>query len=359
MLQRAKIKVLGSAVRMNALGSATRMASTFGGGYTGTGHLKNFNTPKKVLVTGAGGQIGTELVLHLKGIFGPENVIASDVKMMPSVARGGPFTYVDVTDYDMLARVVLEYDIDIIVHLAALLSAVGEKNPKLAIAVNNKGLENCLELAAMNKLQIYCPSSIAAFGHSSPKDHTPDLCVMRPTTIYGITKVYTELLGEYYHLKYGVDFRSIRYPGIISWKALPGGGTTDYAVEIYFQALKEKKYTCFLKDDTMMPMLYMPDTLKATSDLILADNARLTQRTYNVTGMSFSPADVVVEIQKHIPEFEIEYKPDFRQIIAESWPRTVDDSKARQDWGWKEEYNLASMSEDMLSNIPRAYGKQT
>jgi len=178
---------------------------------------------------------------------------------------------------------------------------------------------------------------------------------MRPTTVYGITKVYAELLGEYYHVKYGVDFRSLRYPGIISWKALPGGGTTDYAVEIYFEAVKSKKYTCFLKDDNMMPMLYMPDTLKATSDFILADNAKLTQRTYNVTGMSFTPAEVAAEIQKHIPEFEIEYKPDFRQDIAESWPRSIDDSQARLDWGWENQYNLASMSEDMINNITKMH----
>jgi len=335
----------------SAYSSQKAAASVAGGGYTGTGHVKSDNTPKKVLVTGAGGQIGTELTHHLKGIFGTNNVIASDVKMMPSIARGGNFSYVDVTDYDMLARVVLEYDVDIIVHLAALLSAVGEKNTKLAINVNNKGLENCLELAAMNGLQIYCPSSIAAFGPSSPKDATPDLCVMRPTTIYGITKVYAELLGEYYHQKYGVDFRSLRYPGIISWKALPGGGTTDYAVEIYFEALKRKKYKCFLKDDTMMPMMYMPDTLKATSDLILADNEKLTQRTYNVTGMSFTPAEIAAEIRKHIPDFEIEYEPDFRQSIAETWPRSIDDSRARQDWGWNNMYDLGSMSKDMINNI--------
>jgi len=350
------LKKAASQIRANLRGFSTPSRRTlYGGGYTGTGHLKSGLTPKRVLVTGAAGQIGTELTIHLKTIFGNENVIASDVKMMPHLSRGGTFTYVDATDYDMLARVVLEYDIDIIVHLAALLSAVGEKNPKLAISVNNKGLENCLELAAMNNLQIYCPSSIAAFGPSSPKDLTPDLCIMRPTTIYGITKVYGELLGEYYHEKYGVDFRSLRYPGIISWKALPGGGTTDYAVEIYFQALKDKKYTCFLKEDTMMPMLYMPDTLKATSDLILADNKKLTQRTYNVTGMSFTPTEVAEEIRKYIPEFEIEYKPDFRQQIAESWPRTIDDTQARADWGWKEQFDLASMSEDMIRNISKMH----
>jgi len=333
--------------------STSSRRSIYGGGYTGTGHLKSGLTPKKVLVTGAAGQIGTELTMHLKTIFGNENVIASDVKMMPHNSKGGPFTYVDATDYDMLARVVLEYDIDIIVHLAALLSAVGEKNPKLAITVNNKGLENCLELAATNQLQIYCPSSIAGFGPSSPKDGTPDLCVMRPNTIYGITKVYSELLGEYYHTKYGVDFRSLRYPGIISWKRMPIGGTTDYASEIYVHALRDKKYTCFLKEDTKMPMLYMPDTLKATSDLILADNSKLTQRTYNVTGMSFTPAEIAEEIRTHIPDFEIVYKPDFRQQIAESWPRSIDDSSAREDWAWKEQYDLASMSEDMIRNISK------
>jgi len=347
--------MLGRGSRILVSKNQKAAMDALGGAYIGSEHTKSKNTLKKVLVTGAGGQIGTELTQHFREIFGNNNVIASDVKMVPSVARSGEFAYVDVTDYNMLARVVLEYNIEIIVHLAALLSAVGEKNSKLAITVNNKGLENCLELAAANGLQIYCPSSIAAFGPSSPKDLTPDLCVMRPTTIYGITKVYAELLGEYYHIKYGVDFRSLRYPGIVSWKALPGGGTTDYAVEIYFEALKSKKYTCFLKDDTMLPMLYMPDTLKATSDLILADNAKLTQRTYNVTGMSFTPAEIAAEIRNHIPDFQIDYKPDFRQSIAESWPRSIDDSKARLDWGWNNQYDLASMSEDMIINISKTH----
>jgi len=329
----------------------------YGAENSGVGHLRADLTPKRVLITGAAGQIGTELTAHLKSIFGNGNVVASDIKLMPS-RGGGHFTYLDATNYDMLARVVYEWDIDIIVHLSALLSAVGEKNPLLSISVNNKSLENCLELAKLANLQLYHPSSIAAFGPSSPKEFTPNLCVMRPGTIYGITKVYGELLGEYYHKRYGVDFRSLRYPGIVSWKTLPGGGTTDYASEIFYEALREKKYSCFLKEDTMMPMMYMPDTLKATSDLILADNSKLTQRTYNVSGMSFTPADVVAEIRKHMPDFEIEYKPDFRQDIADSWPKTIDDNLAREDWGWQEEYSLSSMAEDMLANIAKKeFGK--
>lgn len=333
-----------------------RHQTDFGGGYTGTGHIQVKNKKKRVLITGAGGQIGGELAAKLRGIFGDQNVISSDVKMMSDGNRDHPFCYADVTDYDILARVVLENQVDIIVHLAALLSAVGERNPKLAYTVNNKGLENCLELARSNKLQIYSPSSIAAFGPSSPKDMTPDECVMRPTTIYGVSKVYGELLGEYYHRKFGVDFRALRYPGIISWKALPGGGTTDYAVEIYFEALKKGRYTCFLTEDTMMPMMYMPDTLKATADFITADNSKLTQRVYNVTGMSFTPAEVVAEIRKSIPNFQVEYQPDFRQQIAETWPRSIDDTKAREDWGWKQEFDLASMSRDMLYNIEHTLG---
>jgi len=301
-------------------------------------------------VTGAAGQIGSELVSYFRDIFGVENVIASDVKMVPFMGDG-PFVYADVTNYDMLARVVLESGVDTIVHLAALLSAVAERNAKLAIAVNNKGLEHCLELARNNKLSIYCPSSIAVFGDSTPKDETPDLTIMRPNTIYGITKVYNELLGEYYHRNYGVDFRSLRYPGIISNQTMPGGGTTDYAVEIYYEAIKCAKYKCFLEKDTTMPMLYMPDCLRATTELIMADNKCLTQRTYNITGMSFSPEEVADEIRKEIPEFEIEYAPDFRQQIAATWPRTIDDSKATQDWGWKPEFDLHNMSLHMLSTL--------
>lgn len=259
--------------------------------------------------------------------------------------------YCDVQQYDTLARVVLEYRINCVIHLASLLSAVGEQNPQLAIRINTRGTENVLEIARLNNLKVFIPSSIAAFGSSSPKDETPNDCVMRPGTIYGVTKVYTELLGEYYHQKYGVDFRSLRFPGIISSEVPPGGGTTDYAVAIYYEALKHGKYTCFLKEDQVLPMMYMPDCLRSVSQLLQAPNEALTSRTYNITGMSFTPRDLAKAIQKRIPAFEMRYEPDFRQKIAESWPRTIDDSCARKDWGWKEDFDIDQMTDSMLLRL--------
>lgn len=208
-----------------------------------------------------------------------------------------------------------------------------------------------LEVARLNNLKVFIPSSIAAFGPSSPKDNTPNECIMRPTTIYGVTKVHTELLGEYYHKKYGVDFRSLRFPGIISSEVPPGGGTTDYAVAIYYEALKHGRYTCFLKDDQSLPMMYMPDCLRSISDLLNAPDKNLTRRSYNITGMSFTPRDLAEAIQKRIRNFEMKCEPDFRQQIAESWPRTIDDAAARQDWGWKEDYDIEAMTDHMLTRL--------
>lgn len=310
--------------------------------------------PRKVLVTGSTGQIGCELVPFLRQRYGDvESVIASDIKVAPSELEGGPFTYLDVTDANAIHKIVVDNKVDTIVHLASLLSAVGEKNPQLAMKVNSRGSENVLEVAAAHDLRVFIPSTIAVFGPTTPRDNTPDLTVLRPTTMYGTTKVYMELLGEYYFHKYGLDFRSLRYPGIISHKSLPGGGTTDYAVEIFYEAIRNNSYNCFLGPDTMLPMMMMDDCIKATVQMIEAPSESLKQRTYNLTGVSFTPKELAEMIRKFRPNFEISYSPDFRQKIADTWPRIVDDSNARKDWGWSHEFDLESITRVMLSELEK------
>lgn len=315
---------------------------------------------KKILVIGCSGQIGSELTLELRRIFGNSNVIATDIKDAPkAILESGPFEILDILDRDALRKIVRENKIDGIINMAAILSAVGEKNPMLAWNVNMNGLINVLEVAREeNVFRVLTPSSIAAFGPSTPINNTPQETILKPTTMYGITKVAGELLGDYYVAKYGMDVRGLRYPGIISYETLPGGGTTDYAVAIYFDAIKYGKYTCFVKEDTQLPMMYMPDCLKATIDLFQADKAGLKHFSdFNLAAMSFTVKELADSIKKHIPNFTIEYKPDYRQQIADSWPNSIDDSAAREEWNWKPSFDLDAMTADMLKNIKIKFDK--
>jgi len=307
----------------------------------------------KSLVIGATGQIGSDLVPELRKKHGNENVVAISRKTEPSEElKQGPCEFADAVDRDAVEALIKKYDSDTIYHLASILSAKGEQNPEMAWKINMESLKNVLDLAKEYKLRVFWPSSIAAFGPTTPRDNTPQKTVLEPNTMYGITKVAGELLCNYYFEKFEVDVRSVRYPGILSYKALPGGGTTDYAVAIFYEALKQKKYTCFLKEDATLPMMYMPDCIKGTVDIMDADASKIKARTsYNFAGISFSPKEIAEEIKKHIPEFEISYEPDYRQKIAESWPKSIDDSDARSDWGWKHEYDLEKMTAHMLEKL--------
>lgn len=305
----------------------------------------------KILIVGSQGQIGLELTQELRAIYGNDNVIASDVKAPEQ--SNGPFETLDVMDKNRLDEIFKKHNVSQVYLLAALLSATAEKNPRFAWDLNMEGLFNVLNAAKEGVLKkVYWPSSIAVFGPTTPKKNTPQYTVMEPNTIYGISKQAGERYCEYYHQKYGVDVRSIRYPGLIGYKSAPGGGTTDYAVHIYHEALKNKKYECFLSADTELPMMYMPDALKATINLMEAPAEQVKIRSsYNVAGMSFNPEEIAAEIRKHIPEFTISYNPDFRQAIANSWPQSIDDTQAREHWGWKPQYDLAGMTKDMLENL--------
>jgi len=311
---------------------------------------------RKIMVTGACGQVGSELVPALRYRYGKDNVIATGHKTNPSeeLLNSGAFHFIDCTDINSIGEIVRRYNVGTIYHLTAVLSAKAETNPQLAWNVNINGLYNVLEVAREYKCAVFTPSSIGAFGPTTPLDNTPQDTIQRPNTMYGVTKVAGELLCDYYYKRFGVDTRGVRWPGLISYVTPPGGGTTDYAVEIYYAAIKHRRYTdCFIKEGTYMDMMYMPDAIKSAIDIMEADPSRLKHRNaYNVAAMSFAPEDIVNEIKKHIPDFVIGYKVDpVRQAIAESWPNNMDDSTAREEWGWKPEYDLATMTKDMLEKL--------
>lgn len=317
-------------------------------------------TKEKILVIGACGQIGVELTLALRQIYGNNQVIASDLREENELLKGtGPYVSMDVMNKAMLHQQVVGQGITQIYLLAAILSATGEKNPSLAWQLNMQGLLNVLDIARDEKInKVFWPSSIAVFGPTSPRQQCPQQTIIEPTTVYGISKYAGEFWCNYYYQRYGVDVRSLRYPGLISYKSAPGGGTTDYAVEIYHAALEEKKYSCFLKEDTYLPMMYMPDAIRATIELMEAPAASISIRTsYNISAMSFSPGEIGAAIQKHIPEFAMQYQPDDRQKIADSWPQSIDDRVARGDWNWKPQYDLEGMTADMLQQLRSSASK--
>ncbi len=311
---------------------------------------------KRILVTGAAGQVGSDLVVALRDRYGDQNVLASDIREPHGpLVDSGPFEIVDCTDRPTLDGAVRRFQADTIYHLAAILSAVGEADPHKAYQVNLDGLENVLEASRIRDCAVFIPSSIAAFGPTTPPDPTPQITIQRPTTIYGVTKVAGELLADYYFLRFGLDARGVRYPGLISWVTEPGGGTTDYAVEIFYEAIRNGSYTCFLKPDAQLDMMYMPDAIKASIEVMAADPSRLKNRNaFNIAAMQFTPEQLAAAIRKHIPDFVIDYDVDpLRQGIADSWPKRLDDTAAREEWDWQPDYDLDAMVEDMLENLRR------
>jgi len=309
---------------------------------------------RRILVTGALGQIGAELVPVLRERYGADRVVATDIRMPPvGAGEDGPFEFLDATNTHLLQELVRKHEVGTVYHLAALLSAVSEQKPHVAWDLNMGGLYRVLEVARQNRCAVFFPSSIGAFGPGTPRERTPQDTVQRPTTMYGVTKVAGELLCDYYHRRFGVDTRGLRFPGLISYVAPPGGGTTDYAVEIFYAAIRHRRYTCFLAPETRLDMMYMRDALRATVELMEAEPARLRHRNaFNVTAMNLTPEGLAAEIRRHIPEFRIDYEVDpVRQAIADSWPNSLDDSAAREEWGWQPEYDLAAMTQDMLRQL--------
>lgn len=314
---------------------------------------------KRILIVGAGGQIGSELTMYLRGIYGNDNVVATDVRDCPMLSQSGPFVMMNALDTETFAEVVKKYRIDAIFNLVALLSATGEQIPQKAWKINIGALMNSLEIARENNCAVFTPSSIGAFGPSTPKDKTPQDTLMRPTTIYGVCKVTGEMLGDYYHTRFGVDARSVRFPGLISSVTLPGGGTTDYAVEIFYEAVKSGKFTCPVPSDVYMDMMYMPDALRACVELMEADPTKLVHRnSFNIASMSFTPEIICDQVKKLVPGFTMDYNVDpVKESIARSWPNSLDDTCARAEWGWAPKWDLPTMAADMLTKIKEKQAK--
>ncbi|XP_070168970.1 L-threonine 3-dehydrogenase, mitochondrial isoform X1 [Polyergus mexicanus] len=314
-------------------------------------NTNNTVKPPRILITGGLGQLGTECAKLLRRNYGNENVILTDIiKPTEESLENGPFVFADILDFKGLQKIVVDYRIDWLIHFSALLSAVGEQNVPLAVRVNIEGMHNVIELAKQYKLRIFIPSTIGAFGPDSPRNPTPNVTVQRPRTIYGVSKVHAELLGEYYHHRFGLDFRCLRFPGVISCDP-PGGGTTDYAVAVFHEGLLNRRYECYLEPHTMLPMIYIEDCLSALFQFLNTPDKLLRRRVYNVTAMSFTPEELFTELLKYIPDLKITYKPDKRQYIAENWPQVFDDSEARQDWGWQHKYNLQRLVKSMVRDV--------
>ncbi|KAI8036778.1 L-threonine 3-dehydrogenase, mitochondrial [Drosophila gunungcola] len=311
--------------------------------------------PPKILITGGLGQLGIECAKLLRAHYGSENVILSDIiKPSQSVLENGPYIFADILDFKGLQKIVVNHRIDWLIHFSALLSAVGEQNVPLAVRVNIEGVHNVIELAKQYRLRIFVPSTIGAFGPDSPRNPTPNVTIQRPRTIYGVSKVHAELIGEYYYHKFGLDFRCLRFPGVISSDP-PGGGTTDYAVAVFHDALRHGKYNCYLRPDTRLPMMYIEDCLRALLEFMRAPNEQLKRRVYNVTAMSFTPEELFAQLGKHVPNLHVTYQPDSRQLIADSWPEVFDDSDARKDWHWQHKYDLANLVDFMVKDVQENY----
>jgi threonine 3-dehydrogenase len=317
--------------------------------------LLSTQRPPRILITGGLGQLGAETAKILRNKYGPENVILSDIiKPSQEIVDNGPYIFADILDFKGLQKAVVTHRIDWIIHFSALLSAIGEQNVSLAVRVNIEGMHNVIELAKQYKLRIFVPSTIGAFGPDSPRNPTPNVTIQRPRTIYGVSKVHAELMGEYYHHKFGLDFRCLRFPGVISADP-PGGGTTDYAVAIFYDALRTGKYECYLKPDTRLPMMHIKDCLRSLLEFMTTPEEKLKRRVYNVTAMSFTPEELAEKLAQYVPQLRVSYKPDSRQLIADSWPQIFDDSDARADWGWQHEYDLNKLVQDMVKSVKENY----